>query len=76
MKKSHIATIITTLVLIVYVVSLQITMLFKVALILFLLLHVLLVWMVLTILQEPYQVKHGFNERFYQDKSNDDLGLM
>lgn len=76
MNTSHLATTITTLVLIAYIIALQITALFKIALVLFLVLHVLLILLVFSILQAPNKVSSTFEEQFYQDKNNDELDVF
>jgi uncharacterized membrane-anchored protein len=69
MKKDSIAIAVTSATLFVYAVVTAIDGVYlPIIVFLFIALHILLIWMVLSILKQPTEVKHTFEERFYQDK--------
>ena len=69
MKKDFIAILLTTLILIIYCgLTVVVNVSYNLIGVLFVVLHVLTVWMVIAILKQPYQTDKTFDEYFYQDK--------
>jgi len=69
MKKDSVAIAVTSFTLFLYSVLTAIEgFYFPIIVFLFITLHLLLIWMVISILKQPTEVKHTFEERFYQDK--------
>lgn len=71
MKKDTIAIALTTIVLFTYCLLSQVQDIsYYLIGLLFLLLHVLIIWMVIAILKQPNTVTKTFDEHFYQDRES------
>jgi hypothetical protein len=76
MKNIKIPIFLTTALLMTYAIIVGFDSLWKVSMILFGLLYIALIWMVICILKYGKPSPHTFDERFYEDRSNDQLDVF
>lgn len=66
----------TTFLFVIYIATSRFEPLWKITFMLFIILHVALVIMVIKVLKKGVPSKYTFDERFYEDKDQNELGIF